>query len=147
MLLFSAVAKTRKRMPAGRSRIAVAAVVILFVFLPGCHSHQSSDEPQYIMLTFNGGSCQQNGSTGIIDVEKGQAVIYQGASILRQFRVGFATCPFVAGDCPVDSPNGNSMNLGKPNPNAAGSTFMYSGLSMDNQPCTNSGQMGLRVKP
>lgn len=134
-------------MSACLSRIAVAAVITGVAFLPGCHSHQLTDEPQYIMLTYNGGSCQQNGSPGMIDVDKSRAVIYQGASFLRQFRVGFTTCPFIAGNCPVSSPNGESMNVGKPNRDAAGSTFMYSGLSMDSQPCTNSAQMGLRVKP
>ena len=99
------------------------------------------------MLTFNGGSCQQNGSPGIVDVDQTRAVIYQGASFLRQFQVGFTSCPFTPDTCPVKSPNGSSMNVGKPNPGAAGSTFMYSGLSMDSQPCTNSAQMGLRVKP
>ena len=134
-------------MSACRSTIAVAAVIIGIVFLPGCHSRQLTDQPQYIMLTFNGGSCQQNGSPGMIDVDKSRAVIYQGASLLRQFQVGFTTCPFVSGNCPVNSPNGDSMNVGKPNPGTAGSTFMYSSLSMDNQPCTNFAQMGLRVKP
>jgi len=134
-------------MSANRSRTAIAAAVVLVCCLAGCHSQPASDEPQYIMLTYNGGSCQQNGSPGMLDVRQGQAVIYQGASQLRNFQVGFADCPFIAGNCPVKSPNGNSINVGKPNADTGGSTFMYSSLTIDNEPCTNAAQMGVKVAP
>ena len=134
-------------MPAYRRRIAGAAAVALVFCFAGCHSQSVSDEPQYIMLTYNGGNCQQNGSPGVIDVSKGQAVIYQGASLLRNFQVGLSSCPFVAGNCPVKSPNGDSINVGKPNSGTDGSTFMYNNLNIDGEPCTNAAQMGVRVKP
>jgi len=99
------------------------------------------------MLTYNNGNCQQNGSTGVIDVPSGQNVIYQGASALSQFNVGFSTCPFASGNCPVNSPNGTPMNVGQPTGSAVGNTYSYTGLTINNQTCTNGGQMGVRIKP
>jgi hypothetical protein len=97
------------------------------------------------MLTFNGGTCEQNGSSGVIDVYQKQAVIYEAAAILTNFQVEFAACPF--NSCPVSSPHGTSVNVGKPIAGAIGMTFNYRGLTIDNQNCTNAAQMGLRIKP
>ena len=126
-------------------RSAAFALFGLLLLIPGCHRTQVAQGPEYIMLIFNAGECEQNGSTGIIDLYQDQAVIYQGAANPTQFRVQFATCPFAS--CPVNSPNGDSINIGKPSAGTAGTTFMYSDLTMSNQPCKNLGQMGVRINP
>lgn len=97
------------------------------------------------MLTFNSGTCQQNGSYGVVDVYQNQAVIYQAAAILGEFQVRFAACPFAL--CPVNSPNGTSVNVGHPNAGTAGTTFNYTGITIDNHPCNDAEPMGVRVLP
>jgi len=132
-----------------RRLFALGLAASLSSFLLGCrHTPPTALGPFYIMLTYNSGSCQQNGSTGVIDVPSNQNVIYQAATSLSQFNASFSgNCPFAAGNCPVNSPNGTPMNVGLPNGNAVNSTFMYSGLTMDNQQCTDAGAMGVRIKP
>ena len=100
------------------------------------------------MLTYNNGNCQQNGSSGVIDVPTGQNVIYQGAAALSQFNIQFAggNCPFASSSCPVNSPNGTPINVGQANANAVGNTYYYSSMTIDNHQCTDGGAMGLRVK-
>ena len=132
-------------------RLLVSAVLAgLLISLPGCHKptpvHQLG--PFYIMLTYNNGSCQQNGSSGIIDIPYDQNIIYQGAAALTQFQVNFsADCPFAQGNCPVNSPNGNPDNVGQPNGNAKGNSYNYGSMMINNQQCTMGGPMGVRVKP
>ena len=133
-------------MTSGRRLMALAVAAGFLVLLPSCHhGGPTAVGPQYIMLTYNNGTCQQNGGTGLVDVAPNQAAIFQGAAALSQFQVQFSTCPF--GTCPVNSPNGNSINAGQPNAGTAGKTFYYSGLTINNQPCTNTGSLGLRVWP
>lgn len=130
------------------SGLALVVVVSFLVFLPGCHhdiDHSKQLGPLQISLSYNNGSCQQNGSSGIIDVFQNQAVTFQGATALSQFQVQFTTCPFRA--CPVNSPNGTAVNAGQPNPGAEGNTYQYSGLTINNQQCNLASPMGLRVKP
>jgi len=127
------------------ARASVCVLFGLLLLLPGCHRKPAAQGPQYIMLVFNAGACEQNGSTGIIDLSQDEAVIYQGAADPTQFRVQFVTCPFAS--CPVDSPHGISVNIGKPSAGTAGTTYMYSALSMSNEPCKNLGQMGVRINP
>jgi len=124
-------------------------VVVLGLLMPlvGCHRQAAATGPQYIMLIYNDGSCEQNGSTGIIDIAANQPVIYQGATAQSQFKIQFTSCPLTAGNCPVNSPNGLSVNVGLPAANAAGSTFMYSGMSIDNEPCNDAQSMGVRIRP
>jgi hypothetical protein len=123
-----------------------AVLLALLIALAACHKTPvASDEPLYIMLVYNGGNCEQNGGTGIVDIYAGQAVIYQGATAQSQFKIDFASCPFSGGNCPVNSPNGNSANVGPPLASAAGSTFMYSGMMIDNRPCDGAQSMGVRV--
>ncbi len=129
-----------------RRLFVLAAVAGLLIFLPGCKSTKPGGQgPQYVMLTYNNGNCQQNGSSGVIDVVPNQAVIYQGASALSQFQIQFSSCPFAS--CPVSSPNGNSVNVGQPNTGAAGNTYYYSGMTINNQQCNDIGPLGVRVWP
>ena len=114
--------------------------------LAGCRSDKApaAPGPQYVMLTYNGGNCQQNGGTGLVDIDPNQAVVYQGASTLSQFQIQLSSCPFAS--CPVNSPNGTSQNIGTPKPSAAGNTYYYSGMTIDNEKCTDMGTMGVRIK-
>ncbi len=132
-----------------RRLLSVVVLAAVLVFLSSCHHNPTATQqgPQYIMLTWNGGNCEQNGSAGVIDVYQNQAVIYQGAAAVTEFQVQLSSCPFAAGNCPVNSPNGSPVNVGQPMASAVGSTFMYSGLMMGNQQCNNPGAMGLRVRP
>ena len=127
--------------------LAFAVLLALVVFLPGCHKTPASNEPQYIMLTYNGGSCEQNGSTGVVDITANQALIYQGATAQSEFKIDFTSCPLSGSNCPVNSPNGTSVNVGPPLASSAGSTFMYRSMTIDNQPCNGSQNMGVRVRP
>src|SRR5271165_6567456 len=127
---------------------AFALLVTLLACLPACHkTPAASNEPQYIMLVYNAGDCEQNGGNGIVDIYAGQPVIYQGATAQSQFKIDFASCPLSAANCPVNSPNGNSVNVGPPLPSAAGSTFRYSSMTIDNRPCKGAQSMGVRVHP
>lgn len=126
------------------NRCLLAIVVSLLLFLPSCHRNTTQSGPQYIMLTFNNGACEQNGSTDLVEISPDQPLIYQGAASLNQFEVQFNACPF--GSCPVNSPHGTSMNVGQPNPGTAGKTFNYTGMTINNQSCSNGGAMGLRIK-
>jgi hypothetical protein len=127
-------------------RLTLAVVVAFLVLLMGCHhtSPVAQLGPLNINLSYNNGSCQQNGSSGVIDVYQNQSVTYQGATVLSQFQVQFATCPFSS--CPVTSPNGAPVTPGQPNPGTAGNTYYYSSVMINNQPCNGVGAMGLRIK-
>ncbi len=132
-------------MPANGLRMAVAVVTGSLILFAGCQRGARPSGPLYIMLTFNGGACEQNGSIGVIDINQNQAVVYEGAAIIDKFQVQFADCPFTS--CPVDSPNGTPVNVGSPNAAAAGMTFNYTGFSIDDHPCNNARQLGVRVRP
>lgn len=112
----------------------------------GCHKTPAESGPLYILLMYNGGDCNQNGATNIVDIYPNQAVIYQGATAQSEFRIDFASCPLAAGNCPVNSPNGTSVNVGNPIASAVGSTFMYTGMTIDGQPCKDVESMGVRVR-
>jgi hypothetical protein len=127
--------------------LALAVLPALVVFVPGCRKASAPTGPQYIMLMYNAGDCNQNGSTGIIDVYANQPVIYQGATAQSEFQISFAKCPLAADYCPVNSPNGISVNVGQPLASAEGSTFMYTSMKIDNQPCNGARSMGVRVLP
>jgi hypothetical protein len=124
------------------SWLARAAFVGLLVLLTSCH--RATAGTQYISLSNDGGTCKQNGSTGVVDVSADDKVVYQGAAAVSQFQVQFDTCPFAS--CPVTSANGSPVDMGKPNAGAAGKTFNYTGLTINNQPCNLPGPMGLRVR-
>ncbi len=125
--------------------LGLAVVVTFLTSLAGCQHKPNAVSPLYVNLSYNGGACQQNGSSGVIDVEVGQQVIYQGATAINQFEVQFATCPFSS--CPVNSPNGSPVNAGAPIAGTTGNTYYYSGLTIGNQQCNQMGSMGLRIKP
>ena len=99
------------------SRAALAVLAAVLFFLPGCHRTPKDPGPLYIMLMFNGGACEQNGSTDVIEVPPDRAVIYQTAAELTDFEVRFTACPFSS--CPVSSPHGRSVNVGQPNPGSS----------------------------
>ena len=126
-----------------RCRLGLGLCLPLLL-LAGCHKKTSESGPQYIMLTFNNAACEQNGSTGILEISPEQPVVYQAAATLRQFEVRFAACPFTS--CPVSSPHGMSMNIGPPNPGTAGTTFNYSGMTINGEPCNNGATLGIRIK-
>lgn len=126
-------------------RGAFAVLAGCLFFLPGCHRATKDSGPFYIMLMFNGGTCSQNGSSDVIEIDPDRAVIYETAAELTDFEIRFTACPFTS--CPVSSPNGRSINVGPPNPGTVGTTFMYSGITMNHESCDNAGKMGLRIKP
>jgi hypothetical protein len=128
-------------------QLALAVLTCCIALLPACHKPPGESGPVYIMLMYNGGDCVQNGDAGVVDIYPNQAVIYQGATAQSQFKIDFASCPLAAGNCPVDSPNGNSVNVGAPLASTAGSTFMYTGMTIDNRPCKGAESMGVRVRP
>jgi hypothetical protein len=125
------------------SWLALAALAALLICLTSCQHVSANQNTQTISLSYNNGSCQQNGSSGVIDVYKNQPVVYQGATSLTQFQVQFSTCPFSS--CPVSSPNGAAVNVGAPT-GTVGTTYNYSGITINNQQCSGVGSMGLRVK-
>lgn len=145
MLLFVRTRKGRKRMTSCRRLVSMAVVAGFLVLLPGCHRETpTAVGPLYIMLTYNGGNCEQNGSTGVLDVYQNQSVIFQGASAVSQFQVQFDRCPFTS--CPVNSPNGTPVNVGPPNANTAGNTYNYTSMTINNLQCNNPGPMGMRIR-
>jgi len=148
VVVFERFRKGAMPMMSVRRLFAAAAVAGLLMVLPGCHRTPTGQlGPFYIMLTYNNGNCQQNGSSSVIDVPMDQNVIYQGASSISQFNVVLASCPFASGNCPVNSPNGTPMNVGQPTSSAKDNTYTYTGLTINNQTCTDGGQMGVRIKP
>jgi hypothetical protein len=112
--------------------------------LAACH-HPKDTGPQYIMLTFNAGACEQNGLSDVIDVDQSRAVIYQGASLVSQFEVRFHACPFTS--CPISSPYGMSVNIGQPKSDAIGTIFNYTAMSINGDECKNAGSLGIHVIP
>jgi hypothetical protein len=131
------------------SRYSWLALAVLAASLVGLTSCQrvTAAQPatQYVSLSYNGGSCQQNGSSGVIDISQSQPVVFQGATKLTQFQVQFTSCPLSS--CPVNSPNGAAINAGQPT-GTVGTTYTYSSITINNQSCNSGvGSMGLRVKP
>jgi hypothetical protein len=122
---------------------ASALLTGILLLVPACH-HEKDTGPQYIMLTFNAGACEQNGSTGVIDVTQDRAVVYQGASLVSQFEVRFSACPFA--ECPVSSPHGTSVNVGQPKRDAIGSTYSYTAMSINTDECRNASSLGVRIR-
>ena len=128
------------------SRIVLAFFVGVLTFSTSCHHVNAKQlEKQVISLSYNGGTCQQNGQSGIVDILPDQLVVFQGASAVSQFEVDFAKCPF--GTCPVKSPTGAPANAGQPAASATGKTFNYTGLTIDNKKCNLVSPMGLRIRP
>ena len=129
-----------------RRLIVLAVVAGFLVFLPSCKHNPTAVGPFYVMLTYNNGSCQQNGSSGVIDVPSNENVIFQGGAALTQFQIQFQSCPFASTACPVNSPNGNSYNAGTPSSGAVGNTYNYTSMTINNQQCNMPGPMGMRIK-
>jgi len=126
------------------SWLALAVLAASLVGLTSCqHVRAAQPVTQYISLSYNNGSCQQNGSSGVIDIVQNQPVVFKGATSVNQFQAQFTTCPFTS--CPVNSPNGSPVNVGQPT-GTVGTTYNYSSLTINNQPCNGPGSMGLKVK-
>ena len=137
-------------MTSPQSRFALLVVVLaLLIVLPSCNKPLVGQPgPFTISLAYNGGQCTQNGSTGVIDVEQDWDVTYQGAAALSGFNVQFSSCPFAAGKCPVNSPQGTPQNPGTPSAANANTTYYYSSVTINNQTCNNGpGTFGVHIKP
>lgn len=128
-----------------RKGSALAVLGGALMFLPACHHQTKETGPQYIMLTFNAGACEQNGSTDVVTVHQGRSVVYQGASLVSQFEVRLNACPFA--ECPVNSPHGTSVNVGQPKMDAVGTTFNYTAMSINGDSCSNAASLGVRILP
>jgi hypothetical protein len=122
---------------------ALAVLTGVLLLLPACH-RQKDTGPQYIMLTFNAGACEQNGSTDVIAIDQDRAVVYLGASLVSQFEVRLNACPFTS--CPISSPHGTSMNVGQPRSDAVGKTFNYTAVSINGDECKNAASLGIRIQ-
>jgi hypothetical protein len=106
-----ALKKVRRPMASRYSWLALAVLAAFLVGLTSCqHVRAAQPVTQYISLNYNNGSCQQNGSSGVIDIVQNQPVVFKGTTSLNQFQAQFTTCPFSS--CPVNSPNGSPVNMG-----------------------------------
>ena len=122
-----------------QSWLALVVLASFLVLLPSLSSQSTTS----INLVYNGGTCTQNGSTGVIDVDSGSDVHYQSPAAVSYFQVQFATCAFST--CPVTSPKGAPTDAGVP---PSSGTFYYSTVIIGNQTCNNPpGSFGLHVKP
>jgi hypothetical protein len=137
-------------MTSRQSRFAFPLVLALLIVLPSCEKKTvvGASGPYPIALAYNNGQCTQNGSTGVLDVDDNWTVTYEGPSATTPFNVGFSSCPYATGKCPVSSPQGGSQNVGTPTSSSVNNTYYYSSVSINNQPCNNSpGTFGLHVRP
>lgn len=130
-------------------RFALPVVLACLIVLPACRKTPvEAVGPLTISLAYNQGQCTQNGATGTVDVAQNQTVTYVPASAGTPFNIQFSTCPFAAGKCPVDSPQGTAQNVGEPTAASVNTTYYYSSVTINNQPCTNGIQSwGLHIKP
>ena len=130
-------------------RFALPVMLALLIVLPSCNKPVKQQLGSLtISLAYNNGQCTQNGSTGVIDVEQDWDVTYMTAAAMAPFYVQFSTCPFAAGKCPINSPQGTPQNAGTPSAANANTTYYYSSVSINNQPCNNSpGTFGVHIKP
>ena len=124
--------------------LALTALTASLVAFTSCQRISANQNTQTISITMSGdGTCQQNSSSGVIDIYKNEPVMYQGAANLTQFQVQFSTCPFSS--CPVSSPSGTAVNVGAPT-GTVGTTYNLSSMTINNQQCKSIGAMGLRIK-
>ena len=131
-------------MVSGTRWLALALLVASLLALTGCQRVKANQNTQTISIKMNtDGTCQQNGSSGVIDINNTQPLIYQGAATLSQFQVQFSSCPFAS--CPVNSPTGAAVNVGVPT-GTVGTTYYLSAMTINNQQCKSVGSMGLRQK-
>ena len=122
--------------------LALAFLIAALVCLTSCQRVSANQNTQTISIKMNAdGTCQQNGSSGVIDINNTQPVSYQGAATLSQFQVQFSTCPFTS--CPVNSPTGAAVNVGVPT-GTVGTTYNISAMTINNQQCKSVSGMGLR---
>ena len=97
-------------------RFALPVALACLTVLPACHKTPvEALGPLSISLAYNQGQCTQNGATGTIDVAQNQTVTYVPASAGTPFNIQFSTCPFAAGKCPVNSPQGTASRHGGAN--------------------------------
>ncbi len=136
-------------MTSRQCRFAIPVVLALLIVAPGCQERHPTGQtgPLTVSLAYNNGQCTQNGSSGMIDVVQDQSVTYVPAAVNTPFYAQFSTCPFAAGKCPINSPQGTAQNVGAPTAASANTDYYYSSVTINNQSCNNPGQLGLHVKP
>ena len=118
----------------------VLAVLVVLMICPTTYQRVNAQNSLTITLTNSNGTCQQNGSTGVIQVTPTTSVTYQASGNTTPFQVSFSSCPFAT--CPINQSTGAQT----PSANANG-TYNYSAMSVNGQSCNNVSSMGLRVKP
>ncbi|MGA2903677.1 MAG: hypothetical protein ABSD98_07590 [Candidatus Korobacteraceae bacterium] len=121
------------------SRLALA-VVVLLVCLVG-YQPASAQNTVTINLTYNGGTCQQNGAAAAVNVTTSQSVSYMAANSVP-FQVSFSSssCPFAT--CTITGSTGGQTPSG-----TVGNTYYPSSVSINGQNCNNPGSMGIRINP
>ena len=134
-------------------QFGIALAVCSCLFLPACNREKGGGGlgqagTLYISLSIAAApdnTCQQNGSTGNVQVASGQNVTYQGgAAALSQFKVVFpAAIPFSS--AVIDSPNGAATSAGAFN-GTANTAYTYSSLTINNRQCSNPGSLGLIMR-
>ncbi len=117
---------------------ALAVLAVLLICTAG-YQHVSAQPPNIttITLSYNGGSCQQNGAASAVSVPAGGSVNYT-AGDSTPFSVSFSSCPF-GNKCPV------TQTTGTVTATSATGTYNYSGVTINGQSCNNPGAMGVRV--
>ncbi len=113
----------------------VVLVLVAFAITPG--QLLNAQTSQTITLSYNGGACQQNGSSSQVTVSPTTSVTYQPQNPGNPFQVSFSSCPFAT--CPVTAATGAQTPTGT-------GTFNYASVTINGQTCNNPGALGLRVK-
>jgi hypothetical protein len=121
------------------SRLAVAVVAGFLICLGG-YQHASAQNSVVITLSYNGGTCQQNGASAVINVTTSQSVSYTaGNSVPFQVSFSSSSCPFatctISGSTPAQTPQSGT----------GGNTYNYNGMTINGQQCNNPGSMGIHI--
>jgi hypothetical protein len=91
-------------------------------------------------------TCQQNESTGNVQVASGQNVTYQGGAVaLSQFEVVFPATSTPFASAVISSPTGAATSAGAFS-GTANTPFAYKSLTINNRTCSNPGSLGLIMK-
>ncbi len=136
-------------------QLGIALAVCSCLFLPACNKAEKGGggvgqtATLYINLSIAAApdnTCQQNGSTGNVQVASGQNVTYQGGAVaLSQFAVVFPATSTPFASAVVSSPNGAATSAGAFN-GTANRVYTYSSLTINSRTCSNPGSLGLIMK-
>jgi hypothetical protein len=135
-------------------QFGIALAVCSCLFLPACNREKggggiSQTGTLYISLSIAAApdnTCQQNGSTGNVQVASGQNVTYQGgAAALSQFDVVFPATSTPFASAVISSPNGAATSAGAFS-GTANTPYAYSSLTINNRQCSNPGSLGLIMR-